>query len=410
MRGGAERLKRGNLHLPIERIRPPVQQDQQSYKDKPSKGVWGSLRAFIRWGLAIMFRQLLTLIYLVGESRAYVRFWIKERNEFKKHGVNLEVGNKDVLLLCTYKSGQARDDVQELVNEAKRQGMIVVVSNNSSGISPNSADFYFERTNFGRDFGAYKEMSEILNSQTGFSSVRSVTIANDSVFYVKERLPAFVKEITNNEHDVIAVTENPEIRYHLASYFISFRGEVFRSSIIQKFWKTYRPTNLRPRNIKKGEMGLTAKIKEFVPSDQIKVLYTLSKLVEHTEPVELPSLLPSKSYRNFFNEVREIVGKKGTISNSDEFALKMRTLIAMKHLSLGSPSHFCALGFNKLGMPALKLDMIYRGVMSQIDAGLIAKELELESGQQFYDLVTSRADATLVAHGLERLLIERGLK
>lgn len=66
-----------------------------------------------------------------------------------------------ILLLALFEKGRLRNDIEALIQSAKKLNFYIVGVNtmqlNSSVDLKNLFDLYIERSNYGRDFGSYKD-------------------------------------------------------------------------------------------------------------------------------------------------------------------------------------------------------------------------------------------------------------
>ena len=146
------------------------------------------------------------------------------------------------------------------------------------------------RPNIGRDFGAYRAASLHLG-RLGVPATR-VLYFNDSVIYLAgEPLDTMVRQLAESDFPVVGTFENHEFDHHLGSYAFAMSGDVFRDPRIQQFWRSYRPYDIRPHAIQKGEIGLSKTLKKVGRS--IDVIYSIDRLAERLtalEPAEIVDL------------------------------------------------------------------------------------------------------------------------
>ena len=366
----------------------------------------GFLREAVKFFILYLLDKALAFVFLIREFGNYARYWLAQKNSYKKHDPKLDLCDRDVLLICTFRNGKPRKDIQNLSDQAKAMGMVVISSNNQKGDGLVGADYSFNRSNFGRDFGAYKDLVRIVKSQKDSKQVKSVTIANDSVFYNPDRVPSLLENVIGSNYRALAITDNHEFIYHFASYFISVDGALFNSDTFQRFWKKFRPSNLRPRNIKKGELGLSKAILREVPRHETIVLFKRADLFREEYFASTDLLVDSGLDRYLAEAIPAISGQKSNSRSKEVDSFLTRSLI--RQLSVGSPAHTAVIAFSRMGMPTLKLDLVYRGVISEKTAAMIASELSEEAGKDFFELVTARPSFQYTTFGLERLMKDRG--
>ena len=114
----------------------------------------------------------------------------------------------------------------------------------------------FERPNFGRCFGGYRDGVKLL-FRLSISPERLV-IMNDSIIYPLYEKDKTLETLENLECDISGImmrkrgqTEN------LESYFLSISKNAFNHKGFKKFWDNYRPTSDKQKTIKRGERGFS---------------------------------------------------------------------------------------------------------------------------------------------------------
>lgn len=140
------------------------------------------------------------------------------------------------------------------------EGIQVVVISNAS-LSEDDQNFLREkahvviqRSNIGRDFGAY---------QCGWKYLCSINVvpdillfANDSVHYLPG-IEMLIRKILESPEPYQGVTENYESYPHVSSYFFAVRSQVVKSDAFHEFWKKFKPYSTRKHAIQKGELELS---------------------------------------------------------------------------------------------------------------------------------------------------------
>lgn len=144
------------------------------------------------------------------------------------------------------------------------------------------------RNNVGRDMGAYRAATLYLEGQ-GLRPGRMLYL-NDSIFFLKgKELDELIGALCEREFDVTGSFENHEKAHHVGSYALSMSGEVFADPDVVRFWRRYRPYDLRPHAILRGEVGLSACLKQCGYS--IDVVYGAEKLVHRLNALDLQGLI-----------------------------------------------------------------------------------------------------------------------
>jgi hypothetical protein len=139
------------------------------------------------------------------------------------------------------------------------------------------------RPNIGRDMGGYRAASLHL---AGLDASR-VLYFNDSVFYLRgAELDRMVAALLTSDYDVTGTFENHEYFHHVGSFAFSMAGEVFADPRVAAFWRDYKPYDLRPHAIIRGELGLARCLK--AAGYRMDVLYSADLLAARLDamPVE----------------------------------------------------------------------------------------------------------------------------
>ncbi len=108
------------------------------------------------------------------------------------------------------------------------------------------------RRNIGRDFGGYR--TGILHVLDKCAPDR-LLVVNDSVFFAEKGLSEFFGALCTGG-DYVGAAENHEFGYHVGSYALGFGPRVFRHPEFRAFWQDFKLSELRPKVIKTGEIGL----------------------------------------------------------------------------------------------------------------------------------------------------------
>jgi hypothetical protein len=393
--------------------------------------------------------------------------------EFAKHSVrkskitdNGWKGGK-VLVLALWQKGNLRQDVINLAKEAKSLGFRVVAVNNKrasfTGGVPNYFDTYIERSNFGRDFGAYREGILYLKKSKKLDQNSRLVILNDSVFFLKQNLAKMLEGLADPAFDFTGATENFEFDHHFGSFALGFSSEILNDKRFFSYWQNYRLTNFRPEVIKRGEMGITklcmsisqsSRAKAFVSRKELSsFLHTTStkgkidglfmllpeanKLWEKTPTLteiarrvlrkNLISMnefanadvLQSASSGNDFlliSDVSSLAGfidsvsgdRKGAFGTKKTIATEITTSV-YNHIVRGSQIHTGCILFLKMGLPIVKLDLVYRGIADYGDVQKLLSQIEdPEEREQLFDMLSARPFGSDTLRGWKRAAFESG--
>ena len=153
------------------------------------------------------------------------------------------------------------------------------------------------RRNIGRDFGAYRAVTLKLAEEQ--LSVDRLIYLNDSVIYLRRPgLQTLISALARESRHVTAAFENHEISHHVGSYVFSVPGWLLLAPDYLAFWRAYRPFNIRPYAIHRGEVALSQMLKKL--GLIFDVLYSADRLglamrmMKVSELVAVASLRPRR--------------------------------------------------------------------------------------------------------------------
>lgn len=371
-----------------------------------------------------------------------------------------------IMLLALYEKGVLRPDVMRLLQAARAEGLYILAVNTLKLRDPMAleglVDCYIERPNFGRDFGSYKTGFLHVFRKGWHKTCPRLLMINDSVYFSQERLPKFLNDMMTSDIEVLGSTENYEIEYHLGSFCIAMGQSVLQRPLFQAYWKGYRLTDVRPRVIKRGEMKLSKTLKRCVSSlSQFKALYGSTRfyndtlhapdllsfslenarvcsetparrldtkaVLSHLEGSLLHDLYPagkqtvqiesslqesnSTAFVSGVQDIRKIVEHNlvefSTIDD-EKFTQTVRaaaTELFMRH----SQIHQNPAVLIRMGLPIVKLDLIYRGMANVMDMTNIIKQLGQDEAIELSDILMSRPYGEHVLFGWKRAAFMVGL-
>lgn len=275
------------------------------------------------------------------------------------------------------------------LKEANIDTIFVTVSNvsDTTGIEPYTVGI-IKRNNVGYDFMSW---------QVGLASVNDIQqydeliFCNDSCYGPLYPLESIFNKFTDDKDtDFWGITDNVQLGYHLQSYFITFKSNVFNSAIFKEFIKNISIEKSKEDIVYKYEVGLTKKLHEHGFKSNVLVSYkeVLSTLdtrkIYHDKFNRICKLLykslkePSGAYnkvKNIFHTIK-IYSKK-----LREFSIKENsnvTFVAWKEILInGSPFiKVMLLRDNPTGLKDLSTyrDMVNK--LSEYDISLIEKHLK----------------------------------
>jgi hypothetical protein len=387
--------------------------------------------------------------------------------------VNSQYDGANILLLALFEKFELRKDIVRLLEAAKKQGLYVIAVNTRKLSSANLdickdlINVYIEQYNYGRDFGSYQKGFKYIFKNGLNNSANRIIMLNDSLYYDSERLPVFLNEMSGSDVDALGATENHEINYHLGSFAISFGKKITTNKKFIAYWHDYRKTDIRPKVIKRGEMGLSKLLLRISSNEYgVKALYdakairsfleiSFDNLVKFADLYRDSKLLPwptlshTSLLREFLSRNRLVTlsidddeGKaannnlrieRSNFSSNDIYATsfdaiklvleKLNTkqegiLEKFKEFSVnqsvansrvGSQIHQNAAGLLLIGLPLIKIDGLYRGMFSEVDIGNYKKVLSSRNYYELIEVLYKKPFGGDVLHGWKSCAFLRGL-
>ena len=374
-----------------------------------------------------------------------------------------------VALIAIWEYQKLRKDIRVLAEELiKRDFYVCIVNTGKMNAEPLSglASVYIERFNYGRDFGSYKEGIQFLQKGNKLAQAEKFLLCNDSVYYLQDLVSPTIDLFLESNLEIAGATENFEIHHHLGSFFVMFSKHVVNSKEFRKFWRRFRVTDIRTKNIRYGEMRLTEKVKKTVNETQIGAIWSLalmSKVFDETDKLSLAISLVNRGHitswkklswqfitKSFLGErilfptdfsknqgifIQGSDSKNSDVSKSELifthrdamdliqntfgkevgkqtlFDLKMKA----KGLWVGTTASGSQIHQNNnllisMGCPLVKLDLIYRGAFSYEDAEIMFSQIEnKEDVELLRDMLYRRAYGLDVLRGWKRSAFNKGL-
>ncbi|WP_240116226.1 rhamnan synthesis F family protein [Erwinia endophytica] len=357
-----------------------------------------------------------------------------------------------VVLIALYEKKDLRYDVVNFLRICKQKGIFVVGVNTQRLSDPERysdiIDVYIERDNFGRDFGSYQDgFRYIFNNDIHEKSDR-ILMVNDSVYYSSTNLSDFIDTMFSTDKDASGATENFEISHHIGSFCVSIAGKVARDQRFVDFWEKYKKNNVRPRIIKNGEMGLTNTLKkisgtevvaeysytmldkklkdrdflvEYIKSLRWGTLQGFGKIAFSSNDVFFSSRLIRDFFKKHYEEISgvEIEWEKFNYNDIDffkfvkscnfeslPFGTEVLNNIKSKCLEVfleGSQIHLNCVSMIMIGLPIIKLDLIYRGMAGRGDLLRIKEHLNEKDYEVFSELFSSRDYGEKTLRGFKKI-------
>jgi hypothetical protein len=196
------------------------------------------------------------------------------------------------VLFVLYVKGKIPPFIETLISAVGRTRLNLVISTNARITAAQrqalleNCHLLIERADLGRDFGGYRDGIRYLLRTV--EPIERLILLNDSLFYLENGLDTFLAGL-DGEHDVIGLTEDFHLYYHVQSFALSFSGRVLKNKGFLSYWKRYRPISTRRWAIQKGERALTRQILRsgFAPH----IIHYGAQLTPHLRSLKLGDLL-----------------------------------------------------------------------------------------------------------------------
>jgi hypothetical protein len=278
------------------------------------------------------------------------------------------------------------------------------------------------RRNIGRDFGGYR--TGVLHVLDTCAPDR-LLVVNDSVFFAEKGLAEFFGALCNGG-DYVGAAENHEFGYHVGSYALGFGPRVFRHPEFRAFWQNFKLSELRPKVIKTGEIGLNrlvigrigAKPEVVFSPRRLGVALNRLSLVDLIDTASrMPGSFPERdalkslrstaeSWFESADDDGETIGSTRPVdaaaalagSNSDAVlglvAKGYRSRLEralMDFVFRGSQIHWGALPFVRhLDCPLIKADLVLRGIYGVGELSGFADLMPEAEFEEFFAMCTRR--------------------
>jgi rhamnosyltransferase len=131
-----------------------------------------------------------------------------------------------------------------------------------------------KRSNDGHDFMSYKIGLQNLNT----AEYDELIICNDSVYGPFFPLNEMFSAMERRNCSFWGVTESLDVAYHIQSYFMVFKKEVFESACFKKFWRDISVLNDKSDIIGEYEVGLSQTLLENKFKSNIYISFSPSYL------------------------------------------------------------------------------------------------------------------------------------
>jgi hypothetical protein len=168
-----------------------------------------------------------------------------------------------VVLFCHWDGrGRIQEHTRRYAEALRAEGLSLVLTSNAERLAPEDAAWarsvfavVILRRNLGYDFGAWRDA--LLACELPRPETTQIILVNDSVYGPFRPLAEVLQRIEASPAAVCGLTDSWQRRYHLQSYFVSFRPEAFRSPAWTTFWSRILPSRSKHHVVAAYEIGLT---------------------------------------------------------------------------------------------------------------------------------------------------------
>lgn len=299
------------------------------------------------------------------------------------------------------------DGVLGLVAALARQGVNVILVCNGrphpDHLDRLRADAHrvLVRRNIGRDFGAYRAATLLLERE-GLVPNRLLYF-NDSVIYLDgPELDRLVAALLATPAGMLGAFENHETRHHLGSFTFGHSAEVVADPAVRRFWRRYRAYSLRPHAILRGEIRLTTLVKS--RGHRLDVVYSAQRLAGALQQLPADELAGLWRYLPSRSRGRDPMAGPDTPSLRENLVDQL-----MASFMNSSQAHYgFGLFYRVLKAPIVKKDLLGRGVYLEHECLRILDDLPPATAQAVVRLLANRGRPVQL-RGLQRFRYRNGL-
>jgi hypothetical protein len=313
----------------------------------------------------------------------------------------------DYAIVVKYARFGLDDGVAGLVAALSRQGVNVILVCNGQPLPEQldrlrpDAHRVLVRRNIGRDFGAYRAATLLLERE-GLVPDRLLYF-NDSVIYLDgPELDRLIAALRQSPAGMLGAFENHETRHHLGSFTFCHAADVVADPAVRRFWRRYRAYSLRPHAILRGEIRLTTLVKS--RGHRLDVIYSAQRLASALQQLPANELAGLWRYLPSRTRGSEPVAGPDTPSRRDSLIEQL-----MASFMNSSQAHYgFGLFYRVLKAPIVKKDLLGRGVYLEHQCLRILDDLPPATAQAVVRLLANRG-RPIQLRGLHRFRYRNGL-
>lgn len=234
----------------------------------------------------------------------------------------------------------------------------------------------YDRTNIGRDIGAYKDGILMLRSENLLSQCKALCLANDSTLFIPglygDSFSQAISSFLAGPNSALFSHDSHQITKHYQSYFQVVKSEVINSEPFIRFWQQYRPLSHRSHCIRKGEVRSSEEIYNKI--SRTHVLYTsefLLRAISHLSAHEsiatesILAMMPSITHTMQRKDRTYALEKLVSAAKEGEALNEVNQHCLAELVEASNPSHLAAFLYPKfLHCPLIKKDLCLAGSFS----------------------------------------------
>jgi lipopolysaccharide biosynthesis protein len=181
--------------------------------------------------------------------------------EGDEHGLALAGVDRAAIVAHWDPIGRVGRSVRTLLEALVRAGFETILVSTAGGAGP--LDWQgrrpprltvLRRPNIGYDFGSW---ATALDRYPAIRALPAVLLFNDSLAGPFAPIDHLLDHFQRSNADVWAITDTRQLRHHLQSYCLGFKGGCLETAPLREFWSGIRVEPSRERVIERYELGLS---------------------------------------------------------------------------------------------------------------------------------------------------------
>jgi hypothetical protein len=135
-----------------------------------------------------------------------------------------------------------------------------------------------QRKNIGLDFASWKTAFDFIPDVWKYDRI---LLANDSVFGPFVPLRDIFRKFEESSAQVCGLTDCHQIDYHLQSYFLFFKKEIFNNPTFVNFWENMRIKYVKMEIVREYEVGFSSKL--LSAGGELFALYKYDEILKYVK-------------------------------------------------------------------------------------------------------------------------------